>query len=101
MGGPREHKPTGGWAQGSQAGATKCTIASGAQVGYSGIVLVSNTERCTPTTVGSPKKGRDPEHPGTPGPVKRVQLGTSEAGPGISGPLVLDAMRGSVRNNFG
>ena len=38
MGGPREHKPTGGWAQGSQAGATKCAIESGAQVGYSGNV---------------------------------------------------------------
>ena len=43
-----------------------------------------------------------PENPRLiPGPVKRVQLGTSEAGPGISGPLVLDAMRDSVRNNFG
>jgi len=38
VGGPIEHKVPGGWAQGSQAGAAKCTIESGAQVGYSGNV---------------------------------------------------------------
>jgi len=44
VGGPREHKVSGGWAQGSQAGAAKCTIESGAQVGYSGIVRRRNAE---------------------------------------------------------
>ena len=34
----RTQGPPGGWAQGSQAGAAKCTIESGAQVGYSGNV---------------------------------------------------------------
>ena len=46
MGGPKEHKASGGRAQGSQATggkhATKCTIESGAQVGYSGNVKRRN-----------------------------------------------------------